>query len=81
MFRPALGATVRVKQERPAEVAATGVRGTVLTASGPWRSAGEWWTETSWVRDAWDIDLSDGGVYRIYLRLDSRRWFVEGVYD
>jgi protein ImuB len=72
MFRPALGATVRVKQERPAEVAATGVRGTVLTASGPWRSAGEWWTETSWVRDAWDIDLSDGGVYRIYLRLDSR---------
>jgi protein ImuB len=81
MFRPALEANVRVKQERPAEVAATGVRGTVLTASGPWRSAGEWWTETRWVRDAWDIDLSDGGVYRIYLRLDSRRWFVEGVYD
>jgi protein ImuB len=81
MFRPNLQATVRVKQERPAEVAATGVRGTVLTASGPWRSAGEWWTETRWVRDAWDIDLSDGGVYRIYLRLDSRCWFVEGVYD
>jgi len=81
MFRPALEATVRVKQERPAEVAATGVRGTVLTASGPWRSAGEWWTETRWVRDAWDIDLSDGGVYRIYLRLDSRCWFIEGVYD
>jgi protein ImuB len=81
MFRPALPATVHVSQERPAEVAATGVRGTVLTASGPWRSAGEWWTETRWVRDVWDIDLSDGGVYRIYLRLDSRHWFVEGVYD
>jgi protein ImuB len=86
MFRPPLQATVRLKQERPAEVAATGVQGTVLTASGPWRSAGEWWTETQWVRDAWDIDLSDGGVYRIYLqldpqRLDSRRWFVEGMYD
>ncbi|HEY1759669.1 MAG TPA: hypothetical protein VGG72_30125 [Bryobacteraceae bacterium] len=81
MFRPALQANVRVKQERPAEVAATGVRGTVLTASGPWRTAGEWWTETRWMRDAWDIDLSDGGVYRIYLQLDLRRWFVEGVYD
>jgi protein ImuB len=81
MFRPAFEATVRVRQERPAEVAATGIRGTVLTASGPWRSAGEWWTETRWARDAWDIDLSDGGVYRIYLRLDSRRWFIEGVYD
>ena len=81
MFRPALEANVRVKQEHPAEVAARGVRGTVLTASGPWRSAGEWWTETRWMRDAWDIDLSDGGVYRIYLRLDSRRWFVEGIYD
>ena len=34
----------------------------MLTASGPWRTTGEWWTETRWVRDAWDIDLSDGGV-------------------
>jgi hypothetical protein len=29
----------------------------------------------------WDIDLSDGGIYRIYYRLGSGDWFVEGVYD
>lgn len=81
MFRPALPAAVQVKEDKPAQVAAPGVRGTVLTASGPWRSSGEWWTGTRWARDEWDIDLSDGGIYRIYFRLGSGDWFVEGVYD
>jgi protein ImuB len=81
LFRPALSAAVHVKEERPTRVAASGIRGIVLTASGPWRSSGEWWTDTRWARDEWDIDLSDGGIYRIYFRLDSRNWFVEGVYD
>ena len=81
MFRPALPAVVQVKEDKPAQVAASGIRGTVCIASGPWRSAGEWWTETRWARDEWDIDLSEGGVYRIYFRLDSRNWFIEGMYD
>jgi protein ImuB len=81
IFRPALPAAVQVKEDKPARVAAPGVRGTVLTASGPWRSSGEWWTGTRWARDEWDIDLSDGGIYRIYLQLGSGGWFVEGVYD
>jgi len=81
MFRPALPAAVHVKEDRPAQVAASGIRGTVRTASGPWRSSGEWWAESRWARDEWDVDLSDGGVYRLYCRTDSRNWFVEGFYD
>ena len=81
LFRPAPGADVRLKQNQPAEVNAPGVRGSVRAAAGPWHSSGDWWTDTRWNREEWDVDLSDGGIYRIYCRLDSRRWFVEGVYD
>jgi protein ImuB len=81
LFRPAPKAEVRLQREQPAEVKAECMQGLVCKASGPWHSSGEWWAETSWNREEWDVALSDGGLYRIYLRLDSRRWFVEGFYD
>jgi protein ImuB len=80
VFRPAPQAEVRLKHEQPVEVRARGVRGIVRKASGPWHNSGDWWTETRWSREEWDVDLSDGGLYRIYCRLDSRCWFVEGSY-
>ena len=80
-FRPSRAATVRVKQERPVHLSAAGVRGDVQAAAGPWRTAGEWWTETQWARDEWDVGLTDGALYRIYCELESRDWFVEGLYD
>jgi protein ImuB len=81
VFRPAPKAEVRWKHDQPAEVKARGVGGVVCTAAGPWHSSGDWWTEERWSREEWDVDLSDGGVYRIYCRLDSRCWFIEGFYD
>ena len=81
VFRPSLEAKVRLEREQPAQVTARGVRGNVLTAAGPWRSAGEWWTDTCWARDEWDISLSDGALYRLYRDLRAQSWFVDGVYD
>ena len=81
VFRPSLTARVRVEREQPAQVTAPGVRGNVLAAAGPWRSAGEWWTGTCWARDEWDISLSDGALYRLYWDLRARGWFVDGMYD
>ena len=53
--------------------------------SGPWRIDVEWWSESPCRRDYYDVQLSDGGVYRIYRDLDARRadasWFVDGCYD
>lgn len=80
-FRPALDATVTLAAERPAHVAAPGIRGRVLAAAGPWRASGEWWTSTAWARDEWDVGLQGGAVYRIYRQHDSGSWFVEGSYD
>jgi protein ImuB len=35
----------------------------------------------AWNRDEWDVNLSDGGVYRIYRDRERDRWFVDGVID
>jgi protein ImuB len=74
-YRPAKTAQVRVKAERPVSVNAE----PVLIAAGPWRASGDWWTAAPWDREEWDVELSNGGLYRVYSA--SSRWFLEGMYD
>jgi protein ImuB len=74
-YRPPVAAQVRVKAERPVSVNAQ----PILTAAGPWRASGDWWTTTPWDREEWDVELSNGGLYRLYHA--SQRWFLEGMYD
>jgi protein ImuB len=81
LFRPALHAHVRVAGITPKNVVAQGVRGTVIQSAGPWKTSGEWWTTTSWIHEEWDVALDDGALYRIYRELQSREWYVHGVYD
>jgi protein ImuB len=74
-YRPPIAAQVRVKAERPVSVNAQ----PILTAAGPWRASGDWWTTAPWDREEWDVELSNGGLYRVYQA--SQRWFLEGMYD
>jgi len=53
----------------------------VLQHAGPWRLFGEWWGENCFARDYFDVELSDGGVYRLYHNLDDDSWYVDGIYD
>ena len=76
-FRPPLGATVELQNDRPARITASGIHGKVLNTAGPWRTSGNWWTTTSWNRDEWDITISTG-IYRIYR---DKSWYIEGTYD
>jgi protein ImuB len=80
-FRPPLTAKVRVEERTPRHVAAPTVTGRVLESAGPWRSSSDWWNQSFWSRDEWDVALTDGGLYRIWEDTASREWFVEGVYD
>ncbi len=80
-FTPALKARVELREQKPARVFAEKVYGNVLQSAGPWRTSGDWWRDTAWDRDEWDISLNDGGLYRIYLDRPVARWFVEGAYD
>jgi len=80
-YRPALPARVQVEHGRPSFLLAEGIRGHIVSASGPWRTAGDWWTTDPWNRDEWDVGLREGALYRIYCAHSTGRWFVEGSFD
>lgn len=93
VFRPPWRAEVQTRYGRPARINAQRahssglVRGTIIHASGPWRTSGDWWRPDVWARDEWDIAVSDsnGGqsemLCRIYRDISGEAWFVEGMYD
>lgn len=91
VFRPPWRAEVKTTDERPVRINSCGIayaiRGQVVSASGPWRTSGDWWGKEVWARDEWDVavsgsDLQEGEVLcRIYRDLQSEEWFVAGVYD
>jgi protein ImuB len=80
-FRPPHSAQVRVDNRRPVHVATPGMRGAIVTSRGPWRMAGNWWSEDVWNRDRWDVALDSGVLFRLFQEIASGLWFVEGSYD
>jgi protein ImuB len=88
IFRPAVNATVTLRDGRPSGIACSGRQqiqeGEVLWAAGPWRASGDWWEQEGWSRDEWDIAVrAETGVafYRLVRDLLSGKWWVEGTYD
>jgi hypothetical protein len=57
------------------------IAGTVRVAAGPWSLEEGWWSEAPADRDYWDVELSGGGLYRIYRERTANAWFADGVYD
>ena len=57
IFRPALPASVELREGCPVRVGFRGMRGDVVAASGPWRSSGDWWREDAWQNDEWDLEI------------------------
>jgi protein ImuB len=58
-FRPAIPARVEVKDAAPAFIIFRNQRHKVLAKAGPWRSGGDWWNESPWARDEWDVTLTE----------------------
>ena len=80
LLRPALEATVQLRNSRPAWIAFHGVHGSIAAAAGPWHTSGDWWRPNTWDREEWDIEISDA-LYRIYYDVHLDRWYAQGVYD
>ncbi len=83
-FRPPLEATVKLRNGGPWWIAFHGFFGPVTTASGPWKSSGEWWQQDHWAREEWDVRVrTQKGLllFRIYCDPNNGCWFAEGVYD
>jgi protein ImuB len=91
-FRPPWCAKVHIMHGRPSQISVResdhcAMRGTIVCASGPWRTSGDWWRSDSWARDEWDVAVVSliGArtemLCRIYRDLQTEEWFVEGTYD
>jgi protein ImuB len=72
-------AGVRFHRDEPER--ARRVEGEVRVGSGPWCLEERWWSEEAIDRDYWDVELSDGGLYRIFQDKREGGWFVDGIYD
>jgi protein ImuB len=81
-LRPPSRAEVRVERGRPVSLQSAVSRGEVLTASGPWRTTGQWWSDsTHYAVDHYDIQMSDGTVLRLCFDWRTKWWQIEGLYD
>jgi hypothetical protein len=58
-----------------------GSRLEVIACSGPWRTSGEWWQESRWSWDEWDVELSDGSLCRLVHDMAEDKWYVRGRWD
>jgi len=79
--RPPKPLEVFSTRDQPIYVRGHGMAGRVVGAAGPWRVTAEWWRERPCRRDYYDLELTDGGVYRCFRDLGTGRWYVDGVYD
>jgi protein ImuB len=57
------------------------IAGSVRVAAGPWNLEDGWWSASPASRDYWDVELSEGGLYRIYRDRAQNKWFADGMYD
>jgi len=57
------------------------IQGLVRVAAGPWTLEEGWWNEEPVERDYWDLELSGGGLYRIYRDRRTGEWYADGMYD
>ncbi len=80
-FRPVVPVEVFESRGRLDFVRGQGFGGRVVQWAGPLRLRGEWWTAEPFAREYYDVELSDGGVYRIYRDVRRQCWIADGVYD
>jgi len=57
------------------------VQGLVRVSAGPWSLEEGWWNDKPVERDYWDLELSGGGLYRVYRDRTTGDWFADGMYD
>jgi protein ImuB len=80
-LRPPRPLEVFSERDAPCFVRGAGLGGRVVGLAGPWRVATEWWSDAVCSRDYYDLELTDGGIYRCFRERRSGEWFVDGAYD
>lgn len=77
-FTPPVEVEVKVERQRLVYLKTADLRGHVKEYSGVWRRNSEWWSK-GWRTEEWDVELENGGVYR--LSKVGKKWYLTGEYD
>jgi protein ImuB len=72
---------VECRGDQPVRIEAEGLRGAIVALAGPWRTAGDWWAQTAWAREEWDISLPDGVACRLARDCATGAWTIDAIYD
>jgi protein ImuB len=84
IYRPPQPIGVSLNGSLPIQVFWNGRRYIVAELAGPWRLSGQWWSESNWNREEWDVRLACGRTEqtcRIARDPSSNCWYVQGTYD
>ena len=79
-FRPPVAVEVITRDEKIAAISGD-ISGDVGLCSGPWKVEQGWWSERPHIREYWDVELTRGGVYRVYRDESANGWFIDARYD
>lgn len=82
--RPPLAIGTTLRGNQPVSISIEREPFTVIMRAGPWRRSGEWWSQTNWCREEWDVLLSDQAtqkICRIAHDPSSHCWYLVGTYD
>jgi protein ImuB len=77
-FKPPIYAQVLIRDKRLIYLKTDRFRGRVEQYSGVWKANSRWW-DRIWKTNEWDVEIENGGVYRLCKR--DTDWFVVGEYD
>jgi len=78
-FRPPCPSHIEFRHHKPALLRSEVFIGAIVETRGPFFSSGNWWDTGQWAREEWDVETSNGSLFRIFK--SSEGCFVEGVYD
>jgi len=85
LLRPAERTRVEMQRGQPCEVYFRSRRYTVERVYGPWLKGGDWWNESIWGNEQWDVicKMTDSAVLACRLSHDFilKDWRVAGLYD
>lgn len=79
VLRPPPAATVKARGARVEFVHTEAVAGPVRRCGGPYRLRDGGGART--LRDYYDVELHDGGLYRLFHDLRADRWYLDARYD
>jgi protein ImuB len=81
-LRPPRRVEVEIHDGRPTRVHGTpGLDAVVVRCAGPWRRSGHWWDTHAWVRDEWDVELTDRSLWRLAHDHRTNTWSLDALYD